>query len=310
MTENTTNKLAITIDIEDWYHIPSVCGSPFSVYKNVDDFFGRWDERYDYLTEPTHRVLKLLDENNIKATFFVVADVTQHYPGLIESIAEAGHEIACHGLHHNCKIDPKTKQPLFNPTEFKERTLQAKLILEKASGQRVVGYRAPNALISGWMIETLQKIGFQYDSSVSVNSLYNKTDSSLDGVSSHPYYTKHSDLEPGTERAILEFPWSYYDICGFKLPTSGGPMLRFLGANILLNGLEQSLKRGHTIFYFHPIDISHEKFPNIGKSRPLYWIIKGKIVENRIRYIFNQFSKSSIHTPIRTLREIHAEGGF
>ena len=93
------NTLSITIDIEDWYHIPSVTGSPFSVYKDVPEFFNKWEGRYDYLTDPTRRVLDLLEEFDIKATFFVVADVVDHYPGLVESIAERGHEIGCHGLH-------------------------------------------------------------------------------------------------------------------------------------------------------------------------------------------------------------------
>ena len=53
---------AITVDIEDWYHIPSFTGSPFSKFKNVDEFFGSWTGRYDYLTEPTIRVLEILDE--------------------------------------------------------------------------------------------------------------------------------------------------------------------------------------------------------------------------------------------------------
>ena len=64
-------------------------------------------------------------------------------------------------------------------------------------------------------------------------------------------------------------------------------MLRFLGAHMMLKGLKQSLKRGNTVFYFHPIDISHEKFPQIGKGRPMYWAIKGNIVENRIEYILS-----------------------
>ena len=97
------NTLSITVDIEDWYHIPSVTGSPFSVYKDVEEFFEKWNGRYDYLSEPTGRVLDLLDEFDVKATFFVVADVVEHYPGLVESIAERGHEIGCHGLHHACK---------------------------------------------------------------------------------------------------------------------------------------------------------------------------------------------------------------
>lgn len=101
--------IAITVDIEDWYHIPSVTGSPFCKFNNVADFFDKWNSRYDYLTVPTNRVLEMLKECGIKATFFIVADVTKHYPGLVEQIAANGHEIACHGLHHACKIDPKTK---------------------------------------------------------------------------------------------------------------------------------------------------------------------------------------------------------
>ena len=292
MIENSPNKLAITVDIEDWYHIPSVCGSPFSVYKDTDEFFKRWNGRYDYLTEPTKRVLNLLNRFNVKATFFVVADVAQHYPGLIESIAEAGHEIACHGLHHECIIDPKTKKPLMDRETFEKETRAAKDILERISGKSVVGYRAPNAFIAGWMIDILEKIGFRYDSSVSVNSLYNKTDSSLNGVSSYPYYPKNESLEPDlrNERQIVEFPWAYYKMGGVKFPTSGGPMLRFLGARILTMGLKQSLNRGQVVFYFHPIDISVEKFPDVGKGRPLYWLIKGKIVEDRIKIILNNFS--------------------
>ena len=46
------NPLLVTIDIEDWYHVPSVCGSPFSVYFDTDDFFSSWLKEYDYLTKP------------------------------------------------------------------------------------------------------------------------------------------------------------------------------------------------------------------------------------------------------------------
>jgi peptidoglycan/xylan/chitin deacetylase (PgdA/CDA1 family) len=281
------NTVSITVDIEDWYHIPSVTGSPFSVYKDVEEFFKKWKGRYDYLSEPTKRVLDLLDEYDIKATFFVVADVVEHYPGLVESIVERGHEVGCHGLHHACKIYPKTKKPLMSVKEFEERTLEAKEMLEQVCKEEVVGYRAPNALVGGWMLDSLEKIGFKYDSSISVNSLYNKTDSSLEGVSSYPYYPKRKGLEVGEEKGkkIVEFPWAYWNVFGLKIPTSGGPMLRFLGAHVILKGLNQSTKRGHTVFYFHPIDISNDKFPELGKGRPLYWIVKGKLVEKRIRYI-------------------------
>ena len=146
------NTISITVDIEDWYHIPSVTGSPFSVYRDIEDFFEKWNGRYDYLSEPTKRVLDLLDEFDVTATFFVVADVVEHYLGLVESIVDRGHEIGCHGLHHACKVDPKTKEPLMSVDKFEERTKKAKQMFERVCKEEVIGYRAPNALIGGWML--------------------------------------------------------------------------------------------------------------------------------------------------------------
>ncbi|MCJ7635680.1 polysaccharide deacetylase family protein [Candidatus Bathyarchaeota archaeon] len=287
--------LAITVDVEDWYHIPSITGSPFSRFKDIDDFFKKWSGRYDYLTVPTNRTLSIFDEFNIKATFFVVADVTEHYPGLVEKIAQKGHEVACHGLHHACKINPGTKEPLMSQQEFEERTTKAKEMLEKASGVEVVGYRAPNAYIAGWMLDCLERIGFKYDSSVSLNSFYNKSDSQLKRVDTKPYYPERGSLEPGEKREILEIPWPYFKF-GPRFPTGGGPALRFLGARYIMMGLKQSLKKGDTLVYFHPIDISNDKFPSrFSFKRPFYWAIKGHLVENKIKHILTdaQFDKGT-----------------
>jgi peptidoglycan/xylan/chitin deacetylase (PgdA/CDA1 family) len=207
------------------------------------------------------------------------------------------------------KIDPKTKKPLMSVKEFEDRTLEAKETLERVCKDKVIGYRAPNALVGGWMLDLLEKIGFKYDSSISVNSLYNKTDSSMEGVSSYPFYPKKNGLEIGEEN-FFEFPWSYWNVFGFnfefnfkfKIPTSGGPMLRFLGARVILKGLKQSLQRGQTVFYFHPIDISNDKFPEVGKGRPLYWIVKGKLVEKRIRYILKNLKNNNVMIP--SLKEV------
>jgi hypothetical protein len=71
-------------------------------------------------------------------------------------------------------------------------------------------------------------------------------------------------------------------------------MLRFLGARMMLKGLKQSLNRGNAVFYFHPIDISSEKFPQIGKGRPMYWAIKGDVVERRIEYILYRLKNINV----------------
>jgi peptidoglycan-N-acetylglucosamine deacetylase len=280
--------LTITVDIEDWYHLPPITGLPSSKFTDVPSFFNNWNSRYDYLSQPTKKVLDLLQELDIKATFFIVADVVDHYPGLIEGIAGRGHEIACHGLHHACKIDPKTKQPLMTKTEFKERTIEARKILEKASGQEVIGYRAPNAYISGWMVDILEELGFKYDASVSVNSFYNKSDSQLKGVDTRPYYPAKGSLDLGsTRRDILEIPWPYFNFI-VKFPTGGGPVLRLLGARYTMLGLRQSLKRGDTTFYFHPIDMTGEDFPlHSSLMQRLFWMIKGNTIENRVAWILS-----------------------
>ena len=288
MSDKKESMLAITVDIEDWYHIPSVTGSPFSQYLSVNDFFSKWEGRYDFLSDSTKRVLDLLDDLGVQATFFVVADVINYYPSLLEKIVERGHEIACHGLHHICFLHPKTKKPLISQAEFESQVSEGKRRLEEVARQEIIGFRAPNAYIAGWMLDSLEKVGYKYDSSVSLNSLSNKLDSKPKKMGTAPYYPKRGSLEVGDEERILEIPWPSWNILGLKFPTAGGPFLRFFGARYIMVGLKQCLEKGHTVFYFHPIDICREKFPgNFSLYRPFYWLMKGGYVERKIRYILS-----------------------
>ena len=241
--------------------------------------------RYDYLSEPTKTVLNLLKKYDIKATFFVVADIINHYPGLVNLIVKNGHEIGCHGLNHLCNLDPKTKKALINTSQFETKNKTAKNMLEKIYKKKVIGYRAPNAYFGKWMFKSLDKIGFFYDSSISANSFYNKTDMDLKNVKSIPYYPIINNYR------FIEFPWPYWNIFGLKIPTSGGPMLRFFGANVILKGLKQSLKRGTTVFYFHPLDILNASFP---MTRKFFWMFRGELIIKRIKYIFDNILKSGV----------------
>ena len=294
----TESQLAVSVDIEDWYHVPAVTGSSFSEYDDVDEFMSEWNEEYDYLTEPTHRTLDLLDTLGITATFFIVADVVDHYPGLVESIAERGHEIGCHGLHHECTINPDTKEPRFSREEYTNHLSRAKQKLEAASGKKVSGYRAPAAYVAGWVIDVLEEVGFNYDSSVSQNSLYNKTDQELGKVETIPYTPKRGTLTPGGNRDVIEIPWPYFDVKIGKIPAAGGPLIRLFGRRIIQAGIEQSLQRGDSVFYFHPVDIARQSFPSVGNTRrrPAYWLFKGKRTEARIRTLLSGLPSSRLTT--------------
>lgn len=298
LSTDQSGKLAVSVDVEDWYHVPAVTGSSFSQYEDVQEFLEGWDEEYDYLTVPTLRTLELLDELDVTATFFVVADVVENYPGLVERIAEHGHEIGCHGLHHACALDSDTKAPRFSREEYRDRIARAKHVLEEASGQRVRGFRAPNVYVGGWVLDVLEDLGFDYDSSVARSSLYNKTDQELTDVGTSPYIPRRGSLSPGGDRSFVELPWPSYDLSVAQLPAAGGPLIRFFGRRLVQAGIEQSLRRGDSVFYFHPMDIARESFPDVGnkRRRPAYWSFKGRVAERRIRRLLGSVDAAELTT--------------
>lgn len=285
-----SNKVIVSVDVEDWYHGPTVI-SPKNPSKTLESFLASADDAeraYRYIGS----CLDLLAAHNIKATFFWVAEYARRFEDLIKEVVAQGHEVACHGLCHYSKLDAATRRNIFNEKEFAARTREAKEILENLSGQRVIGYRAPNAYISGMMIDVLEDLGFRYDSSVSVNSLYNKTDGNLCGVDTAPYYPRRGSLDRGIEkRRIVEFPWPYLDVMGFKVQSAGGPFLRMFGTPLIKAGIRQSLLRGHTTFYFHPVDICNEPIPlEFDLKRPLLWMVKGDVVKRRIAWLLADFA--------------------
>src|SRR5215475_16071063 len=110
---------ALSVDVEEYYHgiefeaaVPPEqrCFLPSRVEEN------------------TKRVLALLEMLGVHATFFVVGQVAESYPGLVRKINEAGHEIACHSYRHELV----SRQI---PEEFQNDVRQAKAILEDVIGK-------------------------------------------------------------------------------------------------------------------------------------------------------------------------------
>ena len=142
-------KNALTIDLEDYYHV-----SAFSAQMPVAD----WSSKQSRVERNTDLLLDLLDEGGCKATFFTLGWVAEQQPQVVRRVADRGHEIACHSLRHR-NVFEMTK------SEFREDTLRAKTLLEDCSSRRVVGYRAPSFSIiskSLWALEVLAELGFTY----------------------------------------------------------------------------------------------------------------------------------------------------
>ena len=67
-----------------------------------------WDVFQSRVEKNTHALLELLEAHHVKATMFILGWVAERQGDLIKRIAEAGHEIACHGYAHELTYRSKT----------------------------------------------------------------------------------------------------------------------------------------------------------------------------------------------------------
>lgn len=105
----------------------------------------------------TPKLLELLRQLDLRATFFITGWTVDAHPGMAESILAAGHEIGHHGYHH---LMPDPGDPLIE--EELERGLDA---LKRRLGVVPIGYRAPSGEFTEELRQSLVRRGFTYSSS-------------------------------------------------------------------------------------------------------------------------------------------------
>ena len=130
------------------------------------------------------KILETLQDEELKATFFVPGWTAEHHPQRTEMIVAGGHEVAHHSYSHNW-IDPDFPD---KEVEEMEKGLDA---LKRVVGVVPRGYRSPAGESSDSMIRLLHKHGFLYDSSL------------LDDVV--PYRL----MLPDGTRGPVELPWHW-----------------------------------------------------------------------------------------------------
>ena len=96
------NKLNLLgIDFEDWYH-PELIQRHIKTKKNNPTVINGIDKILDWLRK-----------NETYATFFMVGELLELKPELMDKILEGGHEIAFHTMHHTRLDTPNFKEKLF-----------------------------------------------------------------------------------------------------------------------------------------------------------------------------------------------------
>lgn len=105
----------------------------------------------------TRKLLELLDQLGLKATFFITGWSVDAHPAMGEAILRAGHEIGHHGYHH---LAPDPESPWIE--EELDRGLEA---LKRRLGVTPKGYRAPFGEFTEELRASLARRGFLYSSS-------------------------------------------------------------------------------------------------------------------------------------------------
>lgn len=226
---------AFTVDFEDWF-------------QGIELDPSQWAGCEDRLAVGTLRLLALLSEADVKATFFILGSAADRAPDLVKEIAAQGHEIGTHG--HSHEFVYRLGQQRFR--EDIERSLES---LAKLVSQPIRGHRAPYFSITPgceWAFEELAACGLSYDSSVFPVQNYRYGDPKA------PRWLH--ERPPG----IRELPPSTWRCAGRNIPVAGGAYFRIFPYTLTRFGLQQANTAGQpAVFYIHPweLDPEHPRVP-------------------------------------------------
>jgi polysaccharide deacetylase family protein (PEP-CTERM system associated) len=261
---------ALTIDLEDWFQV-----------SNVEHIipFGAWDDCQPRLVANTCRLLGVLAEADVRATFFVLGWNAERFPALVQEVAAAGHEIASHGYAHRLVFDQA-------PEEFALDLRRANEAIGDACGARPRAYRAPSFSItakSTWAFDVLASQGFTVDSSVF--PIYHER-----------YGFQQAPRLPFRVRAsssadLVEAPPSTLRLLGRNYPFAGGAYFRILPYGVARQFCQHLNNRGEpVIFYVHPweLDSGIPRF-RLSPFRQLRSYVNLDQTEVRLRQLLRDF---------------------
>ena len=274
----------LTIDVEDYFHV-----SAFEKISPPET----WAGRECRVERNTDLILNILDEYNVKATFFILGWVAERYPQLTRKIAAQGHEIASHGyLHQRVALQDR-------PT-YRADIRRGKSLLEDQIGAAVLGYRAPSYSITretSWAFDELLEAGFQYDSSIfpMKHDFY--------GIPDWPRFSGYAvktaqgwcsgDVAVAGQESIRELPITTLRLGTKNLPIAGGGYFRLLPYSFTRWGLTRINQQEQQpfVFYLHPweFDPQQPRMAGAGVKSQFRHYLNLKQTEKRFRRLLDDF---------------------
>jgi peptidoglycan-N-acetylglucosamine deacetylase len=234
------------IDFEEWFH-PQL----------IQDVLKHETKSFE-IVKGIDKIIEFLGKHETYATFFMVGEILENFPDVLDKILDNGHEIAFHTMYHS-RLDSENFQEKFS----KELDNFAKLTDNKSKG-----FRAPTFSLnekSSWVIDILEQHGYVYDSSIvpAKTNLY--------GTSNAPKksykITSDSLYSDNPNGKIIEFPLMVTKFLGKTIPVGGGFYLRTLPFGTTKKALrtyDQENMPG--VFYIHSWELTPEYMPKIKLS--------------------------------------------
>jgi peptidoglycan-N-acetylglucosamine deacetylase len=105
------------------------------------------------------RILALLAERGIPATFFMPAVSALLHPDEVRRYAAEGHEVGMHGWIHE-------RTAILSAADERELALRSADVLERSTGGRPVGIRTPSWDFTPATLGIIRELGLRYDSSL------------------------------------------------------------------------------------------------------------------------------------------------
>ena len=240
------------IDFEDWFH-------PELIQKYISK-----KDNQPKVIEGIDKILDLLRKKDTKATFFVVGELLEFKPELLDLILDNEHEIGFHTMKHDRIDSPNFKE------KFQEEIKQ----FHKLTNGKSKGFRAPSFSLntnSSWLIDVLEENDYVYDSSIvpAKTSLYG-----IPNAEKKPYKISSKFLEGNSnDGKIIEFPMMVTKFLGKKMPAAGGFYLRTLPSRIIENTIKSYAEENMPgVFYIHSWELTPEFMPKIKLSRKDHFV--------------------------------------
>lgn len=260
---------ALTIDVEEHFQVHA-----------FETVIARsaWEGYPSRVVANTQRILRLLAEHQVQATFFILGWIADRHPDLVREIAAQGHEIATHGYWHELVYRQ-------TPAEFATDLSQSLDAIARACNQRPRGYRAPAFSItrrSWWALEIMRDHHLCYDSSIFPLTVHDRY-----GVRDANRFASQVHGE------LWEFPVSTIRLGRQNWPVAGGGYFRLFPLWLTRQAIHHLNGGGHpAVVYLHPWEFDPEqpRVPNAPRlSRFRHYVNLAK-TEDRLRTLLGEFT--------------------